>query len=175
MRTALTSTLLALLPLLVVAEFATAQEEAPIDGGSATMAEKPDGSGPVQRPRSTDLVFEREVFDYPQFTRRNPFVALVASEGGPRFEQIQLRGVIYSDDPGESVALLGIGTLNDQVGPTQAAPSSGTSRSRRVRVGGTWGNVRVLEIRRTEILVEVEEFGLTEQRTMRMPPRGQGD
>jgi hypothetical protein len=165
--------LLALLPLLVVADVATAQEEAPVDG--VLTAEQASSARPAQHPRSTDLVFEREVFDYPRFTRRNPFVALVASEGGPRYEQIQLRGIIYSDDPGESVALLGIGTVAEQGGGAQAASTSGTSRSRRVRVGGTWGNVRVLEIRRTEILVEVEEFGLTEQRTMRMPPRGQGD
>ena len=173
MKTPLTPTLLALLSLLAIADVATAQEEGPIDGAQGAV----DGSehaSMAEQPRSTDLVFEREVFEYPQFTRRNPFVALVASEGGPRFEQIQLRGIIYSDVPSESVALLGIGSVSEQRGVAQTT-TSGTSRSRRVRIGGTWGNVRVLEIHRTEILVEVEEFGLTEQRTMRMPPRGQGD
>jgi len=174
MKTPLTPTLFALLPLLVVANAAMAQEGGAIEGGQVAVAGSPHASGSAERPRSTDLVFEREVFDYPQFTRRNPFLALLASEGGPRYEQIRLRGIIYSEAPEESVALLGIGAVAEQ-GSAAQAPTNGTSRSRRVRVGGTWGNVRVLEIRRTEILVEVEEFGLTEQRTMRMPPRGQGD
>ena len=170
MRPRLTTTLLAFTLVLVAAHPAAAQEE------QVAMTSPGQEPGPqsLEAPRSTDLMFEREVFDYPQFTRRNPFVALVAAEGGPRFEQIRLRGIIHSEEPGESVALLGIGTVTEQSGATQVAPGA-TGRSRRIRVGGTWGNVRILEIRRTEIVVQVEEFGLTEQRIMRMPTRGQGD
>ena len=169
MRTRLTTTLIAFMLLLAAANAAVAQEE---QVAEATPGQEPAPQS-LEPPRSTDLMFEREVFDYPQFTRRNPFVALVAAEGGPRFEQIRLRGIIHSEEPGESVALLGIGTVETS-GATQVVPGA-TGRSRRVRVGGTWGNVRVLEIRRTEIVVQVEEFGLTEQRIMRMPTRGQGD
>jgi len=170
MRTPLTRTLQALVLVLVTAGTAVAQEE---QVAAAIPGQEP-ATQPLEAPRSTDLVFEREVFGYPEFTRRNPFVALVAAEGGPRFEQIRLRGIIHAQEAGESVALLGIGTVTGQTAGAQAAPGA-LGRSRRVRVGGTWGNVRVLEIRRTEIVVQVEEFGLTEQRIMRMPTRGQGD
>lgn len=110
-------------------------------------------------PGETELVFEREVFEYPSFERRNPFQPLLATTEGPRFEQMRLRGIVVSDDPSRSVAVIG----TNPAGPAQ-----------RLRPGETWGNVRVLEVRRTEVLVEVEEFGLTEQHVMTLPSRAQG-
>ena len=115
----------------------------------------------------TELVFEREVFDYPTYERRNPFEPLTTTASGPRFEQMRLRGIIYSPDPRRSVALLAAGGAN------AAAGAAGPTR--RVRVGESWGNVRVLEIHRDQIVVEVEEFGLTERRVMQLERRrGQG-
>lgn len=121
----------------------------------AALAQGPPSDEPPQE--DTNLVFEREVFDYPSFERRNPFVPLLSTAEGPRFEQMRLRGLIYSPDATGSVALIGAG-----------------ARSQRLRAGQSWGNVRVLEIRRTEVLVEVQEFGITEQRVMTLPARGQG-
>ena len=108
---------------------------------------------------ASELVFEREVFDYPTFERRNPFVALLSATDGPRFEQMRLQGIIFRGDGDRSVAIIGRTT---------------GGQSQRLRVGESWGNVRVLEIARTEILVEVEEFGAVEQRVMTLPTRGQG-
>lgn len=109
-------------------------------------------------PDTTRLVFEREVFQYPDYERRNPFAPLLgADEGGPQFDRVRLLGIIYSSDPSRSVVLLGSG-----------------DQSRRLRVGETWGNTRVLEIRPEQVVVEVEEFGLTEQRVMQFTRTRQG-
>ncbi len=110
---------------------------------------------------TVDLVFEREVFSYPTFERRNPFRALTGEDDvGPRFEDLVLLGVISSTGGGGSVALLG----TRSAGPSQQAASA----TYRVREGETLGNVRVIEIRPRQILVAVAEFGLTETRTLQL-------
>lgn len=127
-------------------------------------------AGPPPRV-DTELVFEREVFSYPTFDRRNPFQTLVSSDAGPRFEQMQLTAIIYSPEPGQSMAMLAAGRTN------QASSAEGvarTGRTQRLRVGDRWGNVRIVEIRERQVVVVVEEFGLTEQRIMELPTRGQG-
>jgi len=134
------------------------------------------GAGAAQAPPdSTALSFEREVFTYPQYARRNPFAPLLSAEGGgPRFERLVLLGILYSSEGGSSVALFGEGTRTT-VSPTEVAVEV-TGATYRLRVGERVGNTRVLEIRRYEVVVEVEEFGLTERRTMALPnrPAGQG-
>ena len=51
-------------------------------------------------PDSTALVMEREVFQYPEYARRNPFAPLLSAEGGgPRFERLVLLGIMFSSDP----------------------------------------------------------------------------
>lgn len=125
---------------------------------------------PPAQPAS--LVFEREVFTYPSFERRNPFESLLAtSAGGPRFEQMRLEGIIYSETPGASIALVSAGRMG---AANPDAPGRAVGQSTRLRVGERWGNVRVREIRRTQIVVDVEEFGLIERRIMDLPTRGQG-
>lgn len=125
-------------------------------------AQQPPRQGPQQD--TTQLVFEREVFDYPDYERRNPFRPLVTAEaGGPRFERVRLMGIIYTADPARSVALFGTGAARPQ--PGQAVQSGETQR---LRVGESWGNMRVLEIQATRVIVEVTEFGLTEQRTLEL-------
>ena len=62
-------------------------------------------------------VFEREVFSYPSFERRNPFRALTGDDLGPRFEDMVLMGVVLSPRPETSIAVLGArppGSANDQ-------------------------------------------------------------
>ena len=122
-----------------------------------------------QPPDSTDLVFEREIFFYPQYERRNPFVALLdGSEGGPRFEEIRLIAVIFSSNPDLSVALFG-----PRAGQGEADQQA-SRRTYRARRGDQLGNVRILEIQQTRVVVEVEEFGLTEQHIMELQRPGQG-
>lgn len=116
-----------------------------------------------QTAQQTELVFEREVFEYPSFERRNPFRPLLADEAGPQFENMRLQGIIYTpDEQARSLVILAAGSGQD----------GGTTR--RLREGESWGNVRVLEIRSREVLVEVDEFGQTEQIVMRLPTPGRG-
>ncbi len=133
------------------------------------QAQNPPPAG-AQRPDTSSLVFEREVFIYPQFERRNPFRSLASGrESGPRFEEVALIGVIFSPNPDLSVALLGPRASQGGGGGQQ-----GPVRTFRVRRGDSLGNFRILEIQPTRIVVEVEEFGLTEQRIMELRRPGQG-
>ena len=127
---------------------------------------------PAQQQGPTELVFEREVFRYPSFQRRNPFRPLVAGEGGPRFEQLRLMGIIYDADPSASVATLGTSAVS--VSEDGQAVSVSEGKSWYLKVGQSIGNVRVIEIRREQVVVEVEEFGLTEQKIMQLETRRLG-
>ena len=135
--------------------------------GAATSASA-QSEDPPPPPDTTqaELVFEREVYSYPSFDRRDPFEPLVSgSEGEPRFEDLGLLGVIYSTNPTESVALLGI-SLGD------AQTEAGNTF--RVRRGDRIGNTRILAIQVDRVIVEVEEFGLTEQRSLVVERPGEG-
>ncbi len=119
----------------------------------------PDPGPPAATPDTVQLIFEREVFAYPSHVRRNPFRALSGvGEGGPRYEDLSLLGVILSSEPGGSVALMG-------VRGAQTAQTAMNS-TQRLRVGQRLGNVRIVEIREREVVVQVEEFGMLERRVM---------
>jgi len=120
---------------------------------------------------SLELRAEREIFAYPSFERRNPFKPLTTAEGGPRFELMRLQGIIFSTEPGRSVALLTAGGGSRM---TDAGQQTVRGESARLRAGERWGNVRIVEIRRDRIIVDVEEFGLAERREMRLQTRSQG-
>lgn len=135
-------------------------------------AQEPPPPAQAQQP-PTELVFEREVFSYPTFPRRNPFRPLSGgNQGGPRFDQLRLMGIIYSGNPAESTAMLGTSTVTVSDDGTQVTVSEGQSWS--LKVGQSIGNIRLVEIRRDQVVVEVEEFGLTEQKTMQLQIRRQG-
>lgn len=124
--------------------------------------------GPPQQPDTTELVFEREVFSYPSFERRNPFRPLVgAGEGGPRFEELRLLGIIHAGNPQLSVALLSAGSA---AGGGQGA----LPETYRVRQGQTLGNTRILDIEPSRVIVEVTEFGITEQRVLELQRPDEG-
>jgi hypothetical protein len=143
-------------------------------GGPAGRA---GGAAPAAPAEPPQLVLEREVFQYPTFGRRNPFEPLVGDASGPRFEQMELRGA-------RSVALLGLRGMFEQrlqqrVARQQQQAETGTlpaqidtiqvpDRSTRVKVGESWGNVRVVTINRDHVIVDVTDFGLTERRTLTM-------
>lgn len=140
-------------------------------GLRAQGQQTPPPTPPQTSPDSVELKAEREIFAYPGFERRNPFRPLTSSDGGPRFEQMRLQGIIYSAEPGRSVATLTAGG-GQRISETGVQNVRG--QSARLRVGQSWGNVRVVEIRPDRIIVEVEEFGLSERREMRLQTRGQG-
>ena len=122
---------------------------------------------------ATELVFEREVFRSPEFKRRNPFRPLLASDsGGPRFTQLRLIGIIFSDDPSLSVAIVGTSQVNLSEDATAVTLVDGQSWY--LKVGQSVGNIRIVEIRREQVVVEVEEFGLTEQKIMQLTTRRLG-
>lgn len=147
---------LLLATLLVVTPGGLAAQE-----GQAPTEDLPDGS-------ETELVFDREVFAYPDYGRRNPFKALVSGDdSGPRFEDIRLLGVIVSSDPRSSVALFGV----SEPGGGRTGPVVKTYRA---RLGDRLGNTRLLDIERRKVSVEVEEFGLTERRSLEVKRPGEG-
>jgi hypothetical protein len=113
----------------------------------------------------TELVFEREVFQYPAFTRANPFRPLLSSDaGGPRFEDLRLSGIIYSETASHSVAIFNTSAITVAEDRTLSAV---LGDSYAVKVGQTVGNITVVEITLESVVVDVEEFGITDRRTMR--------
>jgi hypothetical protein len=149
------SRLALVLGLLAVAPAPLAAQDAPPPPPPADSAVVP-----------TELVFDREVFEYPTYERRSPFRTLVGdTASGPRFEQVRLRGIIWSADPARSVALFsGAPTGGGGGQPTVLG-------TRRLRRGETWGNMRVVEIRQDRVVVDVNEFGLTERRVLELTRR----
>ena len=129
---------------------------------------------------SLALAFEREVFSYPDYERRNPFKTLLSADGGgPRFESLLLLGILFSPFEGESIALFGEGTRT--VNTTNAGVRTGvtvdiTGGTYRVREGATLGNLTVVSIERLQVTIQLVEFGITESRTMILPrgTSGQG-
>ena len=154
--------------LLLLAAPAAAQEAKPPAPAAAKPGAKPDST--KGKPQVAELVFEREVFQYPTYQRRNPFQPLVGNAGnGPRFEQVQLRGIIWSAEPQRSVALFGM------AGAQAARPdSTGAPTTKRLRVGESWGNMRVTEIQKDRVVLAVEEFGLTESKTLELTRKRTG-
>lgn len=125
----------------------------------------------------TELVFEREVFSYPSYERRNPFQPLLAAgAGGPRFEDLRLTGILLSSIPGQSAALFTIG--QPVIGGLGGGGEQSAVRAVKARVGervGPGGNTIVIEIQDGLVIVDVEEFGARQRRTMRISrPGGQG-
>jgi len=138
-----------------------------ITGPAAEAQQTPPQPPPAQQADTAELVFEREVFVYPRYQRRNPFVQLLGGDqDGPRFEDVRLIGVVFSSDPATSIAVLGY---------RDASPARGEGgRVYRLRRGQTLGNFRVVEIQRSRVVVVVDDFGMTEQRIMELPRPGQG-
>lgn len=138
--------------------------------GSQPAPQSPGGQAPGQPAPgdTTELVFEREVFSYPEIPRRDPFRPLVGVAGaGPRFEELRLLGIIHSADPQRSVALFAEGAAEG--GGAQAR-----AKSYYARRGDVIGNMRVLEIHPDRVVVQVEEFGLFEQHVLELKKPAEG-
>lgn len=135
-------------------------------------AQDPQPAPPPAPAGDTELVFEREVFDYPSFTRRNPFRPLVGvAGGGPRFEQLNLIGIVYSPDPAQSVAVLSTGGVQVAADGTMSAVAGDAHY---LKVGDTIGNVTIVEIRRDAVVVDVQVFDSVEREIMNFVSRRQG-
>ncbi len=134
----------------------------------------------AQAADSLALAFEREVFAYPDYERRNPFKTLLTADGGgPRFESLLLLGILYSRFPGESIALFGEGSRTTTPATANAPARTTvdlTGGTYRVRAGATLGNLTVRSIDRLGVTIEMVQFGVTETRTLLLPrgTSGQG-
>ncbi len=97
-------------------------------------------------------IYEREVFTYPAFDRRDPFQPLhLDTQAGPRFGDLTLVGVLYSPQPG-SVAIL---------------TDRSTGRRYRARERDIIGAARVVRIRMEEVDFVITSFGVSRQETLR--------
>ncbi|MDG2282199.1 MAG: hypothetical protein P8L45_03720 [Longimicrobiales bacterium] len=118
---------------------------------------------PQSPPTGTELVFEREVFSYPSFTRRNPFLPLEGTAGGPRYEQLTLIGIMFSPDPAASVAVISTGSVSVAADGTTSGVAGDAYY---LKVGQIIGNATIIEIRRDAVVVDVEVFDAVQRKTM---------
>ena len=133
--------------------------------------EAQDPQPPPPAAGETELVFEREVFSYPSFTRRNPFRPLLGAAGGVRYEQLSMIGIMYSSDPASSVAVLSTGGVQVAEDGTMS-PIDGDAYY--LKVGDNIGNTTIVEIRRDAVVVDVEVFDSVDREIMNFVSRRQG-
>ncbi len=132
-------------PILIVALCpATARAQETGDGNPAaadTTAAEPSGT------------VEREIFYYPGGQRRDPFEPLSAGdELGPRFEDLNLSGIVYSPTTGS------IAVLTDRA----------TGKRYRVWEGDLIGGAKLVRVRASEVDFVVSAFGVSRQETLRL-------
>ena len=97
-------------------------------------------------------IYEREVFTYPAFDRRDPFQPLhLDTLAGPRFGDLTLVGVLY----------------NPQLGSVAILTDRSTGRRYRARERDTIGATRVVRIRMEEVDFVITTFGVSRQETLR--------
>ena len=100
------------------------------------------------------MTFNREVFQYVQANRRDPFVSMITSSDlRPQIADLRLVTVITTPGGGGSVAI-----MRDLV----------TKEQYRVRVGQTLGRMRVAQIQPRAVVFSIEEFGYNRQEVLAM-------
>ena len=111
----------------------------------------------VEQPQEPEVELQREVFSYGG-SGRDPFISLLRSgDVRPLLEDLRVTAINYNPRyPSSSVAVLRDTTVGQRY---------------TVRVGDELGRLRVAEIRRTEVLVIIEEFGVERQRTLALRRR----
>lgn len=122
---------------------------------AGSLAAQTNDSIPATQDRDIGLVFEREVFSYPATTKRDPFTPLLGAGFGPRFDELELRGIIHSTDPDASVVLL--------TDPEQ--------RIHRVRINGQVGNALVVDITPHRVTFAVDHLGTVRHEHLELPRR----
>ncbi len=113
----------------------------------AVQAQEPEAAG------DTISVYEREVFQYPAAGRRDPFYPLTAGQQiGPRFDDLELNGVLYNPTVGS------VATLTDRK----------TGKRYRTRTGDSLGDIRIVAIRAEEVDFLITSFGVSRRETLRV-------
>ena len=101
----------------------------------------------------TSPVLERETFSYSGAGRRDPFRPLEAGdELGPRFENLELSGIIYSPQAGSVIVLV----------------DRSTQRRYRVWEGDIVGGAQLLVVTPDEAVFVVTVFGVSRRETLRL-------
>jgi hypothetical protein len=132
---------LAAIAALVLAGVAAAQQQPARAAAPADSA---------RRDSSLRIEYRREVFSY-QGGARDPFRSLItSSDVRPTADDLRLVSVIF-DARGNSVAVV---------------RENGNDRPYRLRRGDQVGRLRVVQIRQTEVVFQVEEFGFERQVTL---------
>lgn len=100
------------------------------------------------------VVYRREIFSYPAQGRRDPLSPVRGGEDvGPRFEDLKLSGIIYNPSVGSVVVLV----------------DTNLDKRYRVREGERLGEVRVLEIRPSEVEFSISgTFGQARREVLRV-------
>ncbi len=98
-------------------------------------------------------IYEREIFAYPAFERRDPFLPLDPdTQAGPRFGDLALSGVLY----------------NPQLGSVAILTDRTTGRRYRARERDIIGTARVVRIRIEEVDFVITSFGVSRRETLRV-------
>jgi hypothetical protein len=109
---------------------------------------------PVQKPASSDLLINRETYNYGATGRRDPFVSLMNTEElRPLFNDLKLVAVALDPTGRNSVAVLRDVTTKEQY---------------RVKVGQELGRMRVASIQAKSVVFGIEEFGYSRQESLAM-------
>lgn len=110
--------------------------------------------------RANEMKLSRETFSYAGGSR-DPFSSLFSlAAAGPEIQDLELVGVYLDPDrPGNSVALL---------------RERGSGTPHKLRVGDEVGRARVAQIRRTDVVFTIEDFGFERQETLSLPKREEG-
>lgn len=142
----------AIVPVLVTAQGARPPAGAPEKIVVPTPELPKDSAG--------NIIFNREVYSYSRSGRRDPFASLITTgDIRPILADLEIVGIILDGTGRNSVA-----TLRDV----------STSEIYRVRVGSTFGRMRVTAIRQREVSLAIDEFGFTRQEVLSItvPSRG---
>jgi hypothetical protein len=123
-------------------------------GATAATAQTPPAKAPAPfvEPK---LAFDREAFTYPGESRRDPFAPSGGDNAlGPLFEDLVLRGIIWSPVPRSSLALI----------------HDGGRKVYRLRTGDEIGNARVIAIEKERVRFSVSSFGNVRHEVMTKAP-----
>ncbi len=115
--------------------------------------EDADAAGVRDASPQVNLIYEREAFQYSWSNRRDPFVPLSDdADVGPRFEGLELLGVIHSSALDQSMALL----------------RDSSDRRYRAKQGDVIGNARVVDIAPRRVVFAVDNFGAVVMSTLEL-------
>ncbi len=125
---------------------------------AATPATSPPAARPGQQPAADSVVdstavaidYRREVYNY-QGAARDPFASLLTDASvQTSINDLRLVGVLY-DPAGRSVAVV---------------RDKNSTSPHRLRRGDVLGRLRVIQIRRYEVVFQIEEFGFERQEVL---------